>query len=98
VQIETNAILPMTEATKRFKNACEKTKELGTVYLFKNNRPDIVMMDMQKFEELFGILEDLEHMEIAALIEQRKKDDDGTRCTLDEVLARRQLNSFAKTA
>ena len=95
MQIDTNAILPMTEATKRFKSACEKTKELGTIYLFKNNRPDIVMMDMKKFEELFAVLDDLEHLEIAALIESRKKSDDGTRYTLDEIA---QLNSSDKTA
>ena len=99
MQINTNAILPMTEATKHFKSACEKTKQLGTVYLFKNNRPDIVMMDMQKFEELFAALDELEYMEIAALIDSRRQHDDGTRYTLDEVIARRsQSNASAKTA
>jgi len=99
MQIESNAILPITEATKHFKNACEKTKELGTVYLFKNNRPDIVMMDMEKFEELFAVLGKLEHLEIAAMVEARKQRDDGTRRTLDEVIARRaQSNPSARTA
>jgi len=99
MQIDTNAIIPMTEAMKRFKSVCEKTKELGAIYLFKNNRPDIVMMDMEKYEELFALLDELEHLEIAAMLEARKQRDDGTRYTLDEVIARRaHMNSAAKTA
>jgi len=86
MQISMNAIVPITEATKHFKDVCEKTKALGATFIFKNNRPDIVMMDIARYEQLVSMLEDVEHAEIAALVEQRKSADSGKRFTLDEVL------------
>ena len=86
MNISANAIISITEATKRFKAVCDKTKELGTTFIFKNNRPDIVMMDIAHYEQLLSILDDLEHAEIAALVEKRKLEDDGTRIPLDDVL------------
>ena len=86
MNIAANAIISITEATKHFKAVCDKTKELGTTFIFKNNRPDIVMMDIAHYEQLLSILDDLEHAEIAALIEKRKSKDDGTRIPLDDVI------------
>jgi len=86
MNISANAIVPITEATKRFKAVCDKTKELGMTFIFKNNRPDIVMMDIAHYEQLLSLLDDLEHAEIAALIEKRKLTDTGKRIPLDDVL------------
>jgi PHD/YefM family antitoxin component YafN of YafNO toxin-antitoxin module len=86
MQMTANAIIPITEATKRFKTACDKTKELGTTFIFKNNRPDIVMMDIARYEQLLSALDSIEHAEIAALVANRKANDNGKRFTLDEVV------------
>ena len=86
MQIAANAIIPITEATKHFKAACDKTKELGTTFIFKNNRPDIVMMDIARYEQLMAVLDALEHSEIAALIAEREANDSGKRFSLDDVL------------
>jgi PHD/YefM family antitoxin component YafN of YafNO toxin-antitoxin module len=86
MQITVDAIIPITDATKHFKNACEKTKKLGTTFIFKNNRPDIVMMDIDRYEQFISVLEDMEHREIAAMVESRKKTDSGKRYSLDEVI------------
>ena len=86
MQIAANAIIPITEATKHFKAACDKTKELGTTFIFKNNRPDIVMMDIARYEQLMSVLDALEHSEIAALVAERKAKDSGKRFSLDDVL------------
>ena len=86
MQVAVNAIIPITSATKHFKAACERTKELGTTFIFKNNRPDIVMMDMRKYEQIMSILDDMEHSEIATLIAERKAKDNGRRFPLEEVL------------
>ena len=87
MQIAMNSIIPITDATKHFKTACEKTKKLGATFIFKNNRPDIVMMDIAWYEQLVSVLEDMEHSEIAALIAERKAVDNGRRFSLDEVLS-----------
>jgi PHD/YefM family antitoxin component YafN of YafNO toxin-antitoxin module len=86
MQIISNAIIPITEATKHFKTACDKTKELGTTFIFKNNRPDIVMMDIARYEQLISILDDMEHSEIMALVAERKKTDSGKRFMLNDIV------------
>ena len=86
MQITANAIIPITDATKHFKSACDKTKELGTTFIFKNNRPDIVMMDITCYEQLLSVLDDMEHSEIAALVAERKAKDNSKRFTLNEVI------------
>ena len=86
MQIAINSIIPITDATKHFKSACEKTKELGTTFIFKNNRPDIVMMDIARYEQFISVLDDIEQSEIAALVAERKANDNGKRFSLDEVV------------
>jgi len=86
MNILADAIVPITEATKHFKATCDKTKELGTTFIFKNNRPDIVMMDIARYEQLFYIIEALEQSEIAALVEERKAKDKGVRIPLEDVI------------
>jgi PHD/YefM family antitoxin component YafN of YafNO toxin-antitoxin module len=86
MQISVDAIIPITDATKHFKDACEKTKTLGTTFIFKNNRPDIVMMDIKRYEGFMSVLDDMEHLEIAAMLESRKHTDTGKRYAFDEVV------------
>jgi len=86
MNIHTDAIVPITEATKHFKATCDKTKQLGTTFIFKNNRPDIVMMDIARYEQLHYFFENLEHSEIAALVADRKVRDSGMRIPLEDVI------------
>jgi hypothetical protein len=86
MQIAANTIIPITDAMKHFKSACDKTKEYGTTFIFKNNRPEIVMMDIVKYEQLLSVLDNMEHSEIAALVVDRKAKDSGKRFTLNEVV------------
>jgi len=86
MQIAVDAIIPITEATKHFKDACEKTKILGTTFIFKNNRPDIVMMDIASYQRFMSMMDDIEHFEIATMVEKRKKSDSGKRYSFEEVV------------
>ena len=86
MNIHVDAIVPITEATKHFKATCDKTKQLGTTFIFKNNRPDIVMMDILRYEQLFSLLEILEHSEIAAMVAERNAKDSGVRIPLENVI------------
>lgn len=87
MNIQADAIVPITEATKHFKATCDKTKQLGVTFIFKNNRPDIVMMDISRYEQFFHLFETLEHSEVAALIAERKAKDNGVRIPMENVIA-----------
>ena len=78
MQISADAIIPITEAAKSFKSACDKTREHGTTFIFKKNHPDIV--------QLMSVIDLIEHMEIAEMVSVRKAMDNGIRFGLDEVL------------
>jgi len=86
MNVHIDAIVPITEATKHFKATCDKTKQLGTTFIFKNNRPDIVMMDISQYERLFHLLETLDDTEIAALVAERRVNDSGLRIPLEDVI------------
>jgi PHD/YefM family antitoxin component YafN of YafNO toxin-antitoxin module len=86
MKIAVDAIIPITETTKHFKDACDKTKELGTTFIFKNNRPDIVMMDNQSYQRIISMIDNIENLEIGAMIEKRKNSDTGKRYSFDEVV------------
>jgi len=43
-------------------------------------------MYINRYEQFISVLEDMEHMEIAAMVENRKKTDSGKRYSLDEVI------------
>jgi len=86
MNIHADAIVPITEATKHFRATCDKTKQLGTTFIFKNNRPDIVMMDIARYEQLYYLFENLEHSEIAAIVTERKAKDNGVRIPLEDVI------------
>ena len=85
MQITVDSIIPITDATKHFKDACQKTKDLGTTFIFKNNKPDIVMMDIAKYSDIMAVLDNIEHSEIHAMVEARKAADNGKRYSVDEL-------------
>jgi PHD/YefM family antitoxin component YafN of YafNO toxin-antitoxin module len=84
--IQAEAIVSITEATKHFRATCDKTRRLGTTFIFKNNSPDIVMMDISHYERLFQILDTLEDAEIASIIARRNAADNGVRIPLGDVI------------
>ena len=86
MQISTKSIVPITEATKHFRAVCDKTKKTGSVFVFKNNLPEIVMMNMKHYEMLMSVVDNIEHAEIHKLVTERERDDNGKRYTLAEVI------------
>jgi len=63
--IHADAIVPITEATKHFKATCDKTKQLGTTFIFKkipiktfyNKKESCALMYLLYFASLsfFGV-------------------------------------------
>lgn len=85
MNIASKNIISSTDITKSYKDCREKAKRNGKTIIFKNNKPDMVLMDFDKYEELNAIIEEVEHMEIYELIQERNKNDNGKRYSLSEV-------------
>lgn len=84
ITLERESIFSATDIMKNFTECRNKTKQYKKSIIFKNNKPDLVMVDYDAYEELMNQLEDCK---IAILIKEREKQDDGTRYSLEEVKA-----------
>ncbi|WIV12256.1 hypothetical protein [Proteiniborus sp. MB09-C3] len=85
MRVTTEEIISSTDITKKYKFCRDKTKQLGKTVIFKNNVPDMVLMDISVYEEIQKILDDIEHTEIYNMIKERKANDSGKRYSLSEV-------------
>lgn len=85
MKILTENIISSTDIIKNYKNCREKTKKHGETIIFKNNVPDMVLIDVRRYEEMKEIIDEIEHIEIYNMIQERNKNDDGTRYSLSEL-------------
>ncbi len=72
-------ILSTTDVIKNFASCRNKTKEMSRTVIFKNNKPDLVMLDIEEYEKMLTLLSVLEDYEISCLVEERMKKDNGKR-------------------
>lgn len=56
--------------------------------VMRRNRPVAVLLSTDRYEELARLEEETEHLRDALMILNARLEDDGTRYTLDEVLAK----------
>lgn len=83
--IDKEEILSTTDVTKNFALCRKKTKELDRTIIFKNNKPDLVMLDIDHYENICKLLELLEDIDIQCILKERLKEDDGTRYSLEDI-------------
>jgi PHD/YefM family antitoxin component YafN of YafNO toxin-antitoxin module len=60
--IERDEIISATEMVKNFANCREKAKENSKMIIFKNNKPDLALVDIDKFEKMIDRIELLEEL------------------------------------
>ena len=53
MDIDTKEIVSISELLRNYKQCVDKVKKLGKVVVFKNNVPDLVVMDIDEYEKLF---------------------------------------------
>jgi PHD/YefM family antitoxin component YafN of YafNO toxin-antitoxin module len=82
---EKNEILSTTDVIKNFSDCRKITKEKSRTIIFKNNKPDLVMLDIQEYENMCNLISLLEDLDIQAVLKERLKDDTGKRYSLDEI-------------
>ena len=85
MKVITEEIISSTDITKNYKLCRDKTKHLGKTVIFKNNVPDMVLMDIDVYEKIEKMIDEIEHIEIYNMIQERKAKDEGKRYSLSEV-------------
>ncbi len=64
MQIDTNAIMSMTEANQNFSKVARVAEKKGAVLIFKNNRPKYMVVDVEN--DTYMDLSDDEKIDVAA--------------------------------
>ena len=82
-----DCIVSASEIVKNFSSFRKKAKEGKDLVIFKNNKPDLALMDIDEYENLKRIANLLEYYEIEKIIKERKLKDDGVRYSLWDVKA-----------
>ncbi len=75
--IEREEIISATEMVKNFAHCREKAKQYSKVIIFKNNKPDLALVDIDEFEKMINTIELLENLLVTNMDEDRAKDDKG---------------------
>jgi len=76
MNISVKAMVSNSEMIKNYKDCRDKADSLGKVFIFKNNRPDAVLVTVAEYERLSVFIEylgSLEELDIATIIESIPK-------------------------
>lgn len=89
-----NDIVSSSELVKNFSKFRDEVKKKSKMIVFKNNKPDMVLVDFDEYEKLLTNLEILEDMNIMKSIEERERNDNGVRHSINdlEILAKDLLS------
>lgn len=82
---EKDEILSTTDVIKNFSDCRKLTKEKSRTIIFKNNKPDLVMLDIDEYENMCNLISLLEDLDIQAILGERIEKDNGKRYSLDEI-------------
>lgn len=77
ILISPNEIITASEVVKNFSACRSKAKTTARLFIFKNNKPDLVMLNVSEYERLIELSDALEDSYIMRLLEERAKHDTG---------------------
>lgn len=83
-------IVSCSEFVKKFSEYSKALKDLKRLFIFKNNKPDMVVLDFDTYEEMASILEDIELLKIA---KKREEESNGKIITQEELLRSLGINN-----
>lgn len=70
--INTNNIVSATELVKNYASIRSKVKKDNSIIVFKNNKPDIALVEFELYEKLIELVESIEHNEIYKIVSERE--------------------------
>jgi len=87
----TDELISSTKLVRNFWTVLWKMKDhsISKVWILRNNDLEAVMMSKEEYERMLEIIEDLEDI---ALVEERMRNDDGTRYTMEEMAKKFNIN------
>lgn len=83
INIPSNKIISSTDLIRNYKEMSIKIDSDGMDFIFKNNKPDKVIMTYDKFIEFIDLIE---HSEIYSIVKKSDEEDTGKNYTLEEAL------------
>ncbi|EDT25477.1 type II toxin-antitoxin system Phd/YefM family antitoxin [Clostridium perfringens] len=90
ISMEREAIVSATELVKNFASIRKKAKDGLNMIVFKNNKPDLALVDIDEYANLLKMAELLEDFTITQMVEERIKEDNGVRYTSEDAIRRRK--------
>lgn len=90
IVMERNNIVSSSDLVKNFAKIRNAVKAGTNMFVFKNNKPDLAILDIDKYEKLLKVIELLENESILKMVEERDKNDSGVRLTTEEIVERRK--------
>lgn len=85
--ITKNEIVSSSELVKNFSKFRNKVKNNSKLIIFKNNKPDLVLIDFNQYEKLLEQIDAMEDILISKTIEERDKENDQVRYSFDDIKA-----------
>jgi PHD/YefM family antitoxin component YafN of YafNO toxin-antitoxin module len=84
ISVPVNRIISVTDFVRNFKEMNKKVEKDNINFLFKNNKPDKVIMTFDKYVELMEIINKIEDLECKSEIMKSELNDKKSH-TVDEV-------------
>ena len=84
ISVPVNRIISVTDFVRNFKEMNKKVEEDNINFLFKNNKPDKVIMTFDKYVELMELINKIEDLECKSEIMKAELDNKKT-YSVDEV-------------
>ena len=85
IEITKQEIVSTSEVVRNFSKIRAEVKENSRMIVFKNNKPDLVLLDFDEYEKLLERINIMEDLLISKTIEERDKEDDQVRHSFDGI-------------
>ena len=87
IEITKQEIVSASELVRNFSKIRTEVKENSRMIVLKNNKPDLVLFDFDEYEKLLERINIMEDLLISKTIEERDKEDNGTRHSFEDIKA-----------
>ena len=84
IEITKQDIVSTSEVVRNFSKIRAEVKENSRMIVFKNNKPDLVLLNFSEYEKLLERINTIEDLLISKTIEERDKEDNVTRYSFDD--------------
>ena len=85
IGITKQEIVSASEVVRNFSKIRAEVKENSRMIVFKNNKPDLVLLDFSEYEKLLERINIMEDLLISKTIEERDKEDDQVRYSFNDI-------------